>query len=422
MKKVIFFIADITLIIDIQCGLYDNSCTPQSDYSACWNFPRQFFSYLPERAFSYANSWEIKVLLPLGAKLRLRLCVLLQARFHSQPQCFVLYSYADLKFQLVYLESALPDEAKREFAARKTLSQSTPAPLPQVHPPPHVQFQFQKPSRADLRRERALAAANAPAAASAHTLSQAAAEEQPQQEELQTLNDRQNARGPQAAQRAEEEVQLVVPRVPLTAENLLQMGGRLFLAEPDRVLVANDGSTPREVTAWRVLDAGESAAMVRTLLSRLNDARAALAASAAAAQTQSSTERERLDAESSSRQDGGAGGTFLHRQPHVHDNSGALTRLPHTRPASTPPEQPEQYTQQQQHVFSPSVAVASSHVRVRDRRVASSADFGDSSPRNEGTGPLVTGLIVVNGKPVDREWLLGPGGSSRDPRHARGCA
>ena len=311
----------------------------------------------------------------------------------------------------MYLESALPDEAKREFAARKTLPQSMPAPLPQVHPPPHVQFQLQKPSREELRRERALAAANA---------------EEPQQEELQTLHDRQKARGPQPAQRAEEEAQLqlqpVMPRVPLTAENLLQMGGRLFLSEPDRVLVANDGSTPREVTTWRVLDAGESAAMVRTLLSRLNDARAALAASAAE-QTQSSSEREHVNAaiaESSQRPDGGAGGTFLHRQPHFHDTSGARTRLSHARPASTPPEQPEQYTQPQQVVF-PSATAASSNVRVRDRRMERSADFGDLSPRNDGPGPYVTGLIVVNGKPVDREWLLGPGGSSRDPRH-RGCA
>ena len=326
----------------------------------------------------------------------------------------------------MYLESALPEEAKREFAARKTLPQSTPAPLPQVHPPPHVQFQLQKPSRAELRRERA----NAAATTSAHLLPQTAAEEQPPQEELQTqqLNDRQKARGPQAAQRAEEEMQLqlqpVVPRVPLTAENLLQMGGRLFLSEPDRVLVANDGSTPREVTSWRVLDAGESAAMVRTLLSRLNDARAALVASAAA-QTQSLSEREHVNvnaaiAEGSPRPDGGAGGTFLHRQSHVHDTSGAHTRLPLARPASTPPEQPEQHTQLHQ-LLSPSTTAASSNVRVRDRRVASSADFGASSPHNDGTGPYVTGLIVVNGKPVDREWLLGPGGSSRDPRH-RGCA
>ena len=307
-----------------------------------------------------------------------------------------MYSCADLKFQLVYLESALPDETKREFAARKTLPQATPAALPQVHPPPHVQFQLQKPSRAELRRERA----NAAATASAHALPQTAAEEQPPQEELQMqLHDRQMARGPQAAQRAEEEMQQqpVMPRVPLTGENLLQMGGRLFLSEPDRVLVANDGSTPREVISWQVLDASESAAMVRTLLSRLNDARAALAASAAAvAQMQSSSEREHVNAAA------------------AENMSGAYTRLPHARPASTPPEQPEQYTQPQQ-VF-PSATAASSNVRVRDRRVASSADFGESSPRNQ-----VAGLIVVNGKPVDREWLLGPGGSSRDPRH-RGCA
>lgn len=340
--------------------------------------------------------------------------------------CTVLHVYvlycADLKFQLVYLEAALPEEARREFAARRAVPQAS---LPQVHPPPHVQFQqqqLQKPSRAELRRERALATANANApTASAQGLS---ADEQQLQEQPAA---HEKARGPQQSKRAadEEQQQPVVPRVQMTAENLLQMGGRLFVAEPDRVLVATDGSTPREATSWRALDATESAAMVRTLLARLNEARDALAAAAAVAVAQSSSERER-DSEANAYAEetaaAAATGAFQHRppQPQVHDASRTHARFPHALPASTSSEQPEQQLQPPQ-VLSPSTTTAvssSPHVRVRDRRVASSADFGASSPRNESYAP---GLIVVNGKQVDREWLLGPGGSSRDPRY-RGCA